>query len=97
MLFRSDVMVVQNPFGMGFESVRYCVAKLGKDEKTLKEMFPKMGTPGGDILDTGLKVVVPDRGTVLKEEMFKEFGAGVEFVSMSKFQEWLKQYGLTSS
>ena len=92
-----DVMVVQNPFGMGFESVRYCVAKLGKDEKTLKEMFPKMGTPGGDILDTGLKVVVPDRGTVLKEEMFKEFGAGVEFVSMSKFQEWLKQYGLTSS
>ena len=92
-----DVMVVQNPFGMGFESVRYCVAKLGKDEKTLKEMFPKMGTPGGDILDTGLKVVVPDRGTVLKEEMFKEFGAGVEFLSMSKFQEWLKQYGLTSS
>ena len=92
-----DAMVVQNPFGMGYESVRYCVAKIGKDDKTLKEMFPKMGTPGGDILDTGLKVVIPDSGSALKEEMFTEFGAGVEFVSMSKFQEWLKKYGLTSS
>ena len=92
-----DAMVVQNPFGMGYESVRYCVAKLGKDDKTQKEMFPKMGTPGGDILDTGLKVVIPNNGSALKEEMFTEFGAGVEFVSMSKFQEWLKKYGLTSS
>lgn len=92
-----DAMVVQNPFGMGYESVRYCLAKLSKDDKTVKEMFPKMGTPGGDILDTGLKVVVPDNGSALKPEMFTEFGAGVEFISMSKFQEWLKQYGLTSS
>ena len=92
-----DAMVVQNPFGMGYESVRYCVAKLGKDDKTLKEMFPKMGSPGGDILDTGLKVVIPNNGSALKEEMFTEFGAGVEFVSMTKFQEWLKKYGLTSS
>lgn len=92
-----DAMVVQNPFGMGYESVRYCVAKIGKDAKTLKEMFPKMGSDGGDILDTGLKVVVPDSGSPLKAEMFEQYGSGVEFTTMSKFQAWLKQYGLTSS
>lgn len=92
-----DAMVVQNPFGMGYESVRYCVAKIGKDDKTVKELFPKMGTPGGDILDTGLKVVVPDSGSALKPEMFQQYGTSVEFTTMSKFQEWLKKYGLTSS
>ena len=92
-----DAMVVQNPFGMGYESVRYCFAKLTKDEKTLKDMFPKMGEPGGDIFDTGLKVVVPDAGSALKADMFSSFGAGVEFLSFTQFQEWLKKYNLTSS
>jgi ribose transport system substrate-binding protein len=92
-----DAMVVQNPFGMGYESVRYCFAKLTKDEKTAREMFPKMGEPGGDILDTGLKVVAPDTGSILKAEMFTSFGSGVEFLSLTQFQEWLKKYNLTSS
>ncbi len=92
-----DAMVVQNPFGMGYESVRYCVAKMTKDEKTEKEMFPKLGEPGGDILDTGLKVVVPDAGSRLTADMFSSFGAGVEVLSFIQFQEWLKKYNLTSS
>jgi ribose transport system substrate-binding protein len=92
-----DAMVVQNPFGMGYESVRYCLAKLTKDEKTVKEMFPKMGEPGGDILDTGLKVVAPDSGSPLKADMFISFGKGVEFLSFTEFQAWLKKYNLTSS
>ena len=92
-----DAMVVQNPFGMGYESVRYCFAKMTKDEKTLKEMFPEMGKPGGDILDTGLKVVAPDSGSPLTAEMFSSFGSGVEFLNLTKFQEWLKKYNLTSS
>lgn len=92
-----DAMVVQNPFGMGYESVRYCFAKLTKDEKTTKEMFPELGERGGDILDTGLKVVVPDSGSPLKAEMFKAFGAGVEFLTLTEFQAWLKKYNLTSS
>jgi ribose transport system substrate-binding protein len=92
-----DAMVVQNPFGMGYESVRYCFAKLTMDEKTVKEMFPKMGEPGGDILDTGLKVVAPDAGSPLKAEMFSSFGAGVEFLSFTEFQAWLQKYKLTSS
>ncbi|QDV26217.1 substrate-binding domain-containing protein [Aureliella helgolandensis] len=92
-----DVMVVQNPFGMGYEAVRYAFAKLTGDETTVQEMFPNMGQPGGDVLDTGLKVVVPTSGSPLTAEMFDEFGSGVEFLSIGEFQEWLKEYNLTSS
>lgn len=92
-----DAMVVQNPFGMGYESVRYCFAKLKGDTKTTSEMFPKMGQPGGDILDTGIKVVVPNQGTPLKADMFVSFGKSVEFLTLGEFQAWLKKYNLTSS
>lgn len=92
-----DAMVVQNPFGMGYDSVRYAFAKGTGDEATVKSMFPKLGQPGGDILDTGLKVVVPDAGSPLTPEMFQSYGSGVEFMSFTQFQEWLKKYNLTSS
>jgi hypothetical protein len=59
-------------------------------------MFPNMGQPGGDILDTGLKVVAP-KGSALKPEMFESFGKSVEFLDLPSFQEWLKKYDLTSS
>lgn len=92
-----DAMVVQNPFGMGYESVRYAFAKGTGDNETLAKMFPNMGKAGGDILDTGLKVVVPDSGSPLKKEMFDSYGSGVEFLNYTAFQEWLKKYNLTSS
>ena len=92
-----DAMVVQNPFGMGYDSVKYAHAKLTNDSKTTKEMFPKMGQSGGDIRDTGLKVVVPAKNTPLKPEMFKDFGPSVEFLTLPQFQEWLTKYRLTSS
>lgn len=91
-----DAMVVQNPFAMGYESVRYAFAKAKGDQETLKGMFPSMGQPGGDILDTGLKVVVP-QGSPLKPEMFESYGKSVEFLDLPAFQEWLKKYDLTSS
>lgn len=91
-----DAMVVQNPFAMGYESVRYAFAKAQGDQDTLKSMFPNMGQAGGDILDTGLKVVVPP-GSPLKSEMFESFGKSVEFLDLPAFQTWLKQYDLTSS
>ena len=59
-------------------------------------MFPNMGQPGGDILDTGLKVVAPT-GSPLKAEMFEPFGKSVEFLDLPSFQTWLKKYDLTSS
>lgn len=92
-----DAMVVQNPFGMGYESVRYSFAKLNNDTETVKKMFPKMGEKGGDQFDTGLKIVVPDKDERLKPDMFKEFGDKLEFLKLTDFQEWLKKYNLTSS
>ncbi len=92
-----DAMVVQNPFAMGYESVRFALAKATGDQDTINAMFPNMGKPGGDILDTGLKVVVPDSGSPLKKEMFESFGKGVEFMSYGKFQEWLNKYNLKCS
>ena len=92
-----DAMVVQNPFGMGYDSVKYAFAKITGDTATAKEMFPSMGQLGGDIRDTGLKVVVPAKDTPLKPEMFNDFGPSVEFVTLPQFQEWLTKYRLTSS
>ena len=92
-----DAMVVQNPFGMGYDSVRYAFAKSTGDEATAKEMFPNMGSAGGNIKNTGLKIVVPASNTPLKADMFKEFGPTVEFVTLPEFQNWLAKYKLTSS
>lgn len=92
-----DVMVVQNPMAMGYESVRYAVAKLTGDEKTAAELFPELGKPGGDVHDTGLKVVVPADGSPLKPEMFSEFGDKVQFIRFPEFQAWMKSNNLTSS
>lgn len=92
-----DAMVVQNPFGMGYDSVKYVFAKLKGDQATVDEMFPKMTEPGGNIRDTGLKVVVPDSGSPLTSEMFKDFGPSVEYLKLSDFKAWLKKYNLTSS
>jgi len=92
-----DAMVVQNPFAMGYDSVKYAFAKLKGDDATVAELFPNMNEPGGNIRDTGLKVVVPDSGTPLTPEMFKEFGAGVQFLTLKEFRAWLAEYNLTSS
>ncbi|MEQ1825430.1 MAG: substrate-binding domain-containing protein [Pirellula sp.] len=92
-----DAMVVQNPFGMGYDSVKYSYAKITGNKATADEMFPNMGKPEGDIRDTGLKVVVPATNTPLKPEMFQEFGKSVEFLTLPQFQEWLTKFKLTSS
>jgi ribose transport system substrate-binding protein len=89
-----DAMVVQNPYRMGYDGVRLLKALLASDEATIKEMLPNQGQPGGDIVDTGLKVVVPDEGSPLKEEMFEP---GVEFLRLAEFREWLTKYDLTGS
>ncbi len=92
-----DAMVVQNPFGMGYDSVKYVFAKLKGDDATIAEMFPNMKDPGGNIRDTGLKIVVPDEGSPLTAEIFKAFGPSVQFLKLSEFKAWLKEYNLTSS
>jgi ribose transport system substrate-binding protein len=92
---RIDVMVVQNPFDMGVQTVRLMRAMIKDDQKVIKEMFPNQGQPEGDIYTTGLRVVVPDAKSPVKADLFDP--KVVEYMELPKFQEWLKKYNLTSS
>ena len=96
-----DAMVVQNPYGMGFKGIKLLKAMLADDAATIKEMFPsydettkKFSEPEGDIMITGLKVVVPDKGSPLSKEMFS---ADTQFLTISEFKAWLAKYGLKGS
>jgi ribose transport system substrate-binding protein len=89
-----DVLVVQNPYQMGYQSVRLMKALVQKDQATIQKMLPKQGQPEGDIVDTGLKVVVPDEGSPLKAEMFDK---GTQFLKLADFKKWLDKYHLTGS
>jgi ribose transport system substrate-binding protein len=89
-----DAMIVQNPYQMGYQGVRVLQALVANDQATLNEMFPNHRQPGGDVYDTGLKVVVPDASSPLKKEMFEE---KTEFLLLEDFQAWLKKYNLTGS
>ncbi len=88
-----DAMVVQNPFAMGYEGIRLLDALVRDQKDVLEKMLPNYGKPGGDIFDTGLKVVVPSAESALNPNHFP----GVEFLTLEKFQLWLKKYGLTGS
>lgn len=90
-----DVMVVQNPFDMGVQTVRLLKAMIQDDQAVLKEMFPNQGQPNGDVYTTGLRVVVPDKNSPVKRELFDP--KVVEYMDLPEFQAWLKKYGLTSS
>jgi len=61
-----DAMVVQNPFEMGIQTVRLLLAMHAGDEATIKEMFPRLGQPDGDIYTTGLRLIVPDADPLVK-------------------------------
>ena len=88
-----DVMVVQNPFDMGFQSVKLIKAMLEKDIPTIQQMFPNVGKKDGDIYDTGLKVVVP-MDSPLKKELF---GKSTQFLQLGEFKKWLDKYDLKGS
>lgn len=89
-----DAMVIQNPFEMGYQGVRMLRALVQDDKKTVGEMLPKHGESGGDIYDTGLKVVVPAGESPLSADQFDK---SVEFQDLPTFQKWLSRYGLTGS
>lgn len=89
-----DVLVVQNPYRMGYDGVRLMKALVTGDQTTIQEMIPEHGPAGEAIIDTGLKVVVPDEGSPLSAEQFDE---GVEFFQLQDFRGWLQKYGLKSS
>lgn len=89
-----DVMVIQNPFEMGYQSVRLLKALVEDDQTTVEAMYPNRGTADGDVYDTGLKVVVPDGDDRLSSDLF---GDNVDFMPLSDFKAWLDKYSLKSS
>lgn len=89
-----DVMVVQNPYKMGYIGIKTLKALYENDQETLRELFPNYGQPDGDLYDTGIKVVVPDEGSPLRADMFAD---NVEFMTLSEFKKWLDEHGLTGS
>jgi ribose transport system substrate-binding protein len=90
-----DVMVVQNPFDMGVQTVRLLKAMIKDDQETVKEMFPRERQEDGDIYTTGLRVVVPGTKSPVKAELFDP--KVVEFMLLPDFKAWLDKYGLHSS
>lgn len=89
-----DAMVVQNPFDMGYQGVKLLKALVSDDKDTISNMLPKHGEDGGDIYDTGLKVVVPNSDSPLTADQFDK---SVEFQDLPTFQKWLAKFDLTGS
>ena len=98
---RIDAMVVQNPFDMGVKAVRLLLAMHEKDSGTIQELFPNAGKPDGDLHTTGLRLVIPDSkgaaggGAAIDPAAFER--PGIEVMPLSRFREWLRSYGLSSS
>lgn len=89
-----DVMLIQNPYEMGYQSVRMLKALVDDDQEAIRQMFPQWGEPDGEIYDTGLRIVVPDEGSPLDASLF---GEQTEFFRLGEFRAWLEQHGLRSS
>lgn len=90
-----DVMVVQNPFDMGRQTVRLLKAMCEDDQSTIDEMFPARDAEDGDVFTTGLRLVVPSEKSPVKAEEFDP--RSVEFMLLPEFQSWLAKYKLKSS
>ena len=92
-----DVMVVQNPYDICYQSVRLLKALVQDDKATVSTMFPNQGKDGGDIYDTAIRVVVPSDKSPLTADLFTQYGPTVHFFTLPKFQDWLNERGLTGS
>lgn len=89
-----EVMMVQNPYEMGYQGVRLMKALVDDEQGVVKEMFPSFGQEGGDTYDTGLRVVVPDGEQRITPDLF---GDATEFFQLSDFRAWLAERGLEGS
>jgi len=90
-----DAMVVQNPFEMGVQTVRVLLAMHEQDDATLADAFPHAAAPDGDVLTTGLRLIVPADAPLVRPADIDI--PGCEIVPLPAFREWLAKYGLSSS
>lgn len=90
-----DVMVVQNPYQMGFEGVTLMKALIEDDQAAVSKMYPDYKKEGeGDLYRTQLRVVVPDEGSPVTKDLF---GDNTIFFKYSDFKKWLGERNLISS
>jgi ribose transport system substrate-binding protein len=78
-----DAMVVQNPYEMGYTGVKLLHRLITSDKAGADELLK-----GGDVIDTGLKVIVPDDASPVKSK-FR--------MTLEEFKGWLKEKGLEGS
>jgi ribose transport system substrate-binding protein len=78
-----DASVCQNPYEMGYQGVRLLKALIDKDDKTIKDVLPD-----GKSRDTGVRVIVPTRGSPVK---------GDNVITIDEMKSWLESKGLKSS
>jgi ribose transport system substrate-binding protein len=79
-----DATVCQNPYEMGYRGVRLLKAYLDNDKKTIDEMLPG----GTDIIDTGVRVVVPKGDSPV---------TGDNVIDIDTMKKWLQSKGLKST
>ncbi len=79
-----DATVCQNPYQMGYLAVRLLKAIIVHDDKTVHEMLPA----GIDTIDTGVRVIVPSKGSPVK---------GDNVIDIDEMKKWLASKGLKSS
>jgi ribose transport system substrate-binding protein len=78
-----DVMVVQNPYEMGFQGVTLLHRMIQGDQAGVDELLK-----GSTVLDTGLRVVVPNAESKLESKYRQPLDA---------FRTWLTEKGLEGS
>jgi hypothetical protein len=66
-----------------------------KDDAVLAEAFPRASSPDGDILTTGLRLIVPAESSRVKPADIDL--PGCEIMALPDFRAWLAKYGLSSS
>ena len=79
-----DVSVCQNPYEIGFQSVKLLKALIDDKKEMVEAMFPK----GATTLDTGVRVIVPKEDSPVK---------GDNVITVKAMKEWLISKGLKSS
>ncbi len=89
-----DVMVVQNPYQIGYESVKLLLAMVEGDQLTIDGYYPDYAQEGDkDLFKTELRVVVPD-GSPIKKDLFD---SNTVFMTYEEFKAWLEERSLVSS
>jgi ribose transport system substrate-binding protein len=78
-----DVMVVQNPYDMGYTGATLLYRLITGDKAGVEELLK-----GGDVVDTGLKVVVPNADSPVQSK---------SRMTLEAFKGWLAEKGLEGS